>query len=215
MKNIVLVAVCALWIQSAICQETEGYVQYDIEVQAVDTTLKSKQSAGMLRNSKMEVFFAQNFSRVNFQMGQLYNLSAVVDLNSNRTISLMSGVMGNFAMRTMVNDTTVVDSIKPVATVEILEGSKVILGYTCKKALLTVNGLESTYWYTNDIDIDISGQQITNVLIPGFPLEFFTVADGVLMHFRASNIEFELEDKEELFFTTIPEDYVIMQDIDQ
>ncbi len=195
-------------------QETEGYLQYSISVQAVDTSLKAKQQAGMLRNSQMKIYFSPKFSRVDFDMGEMYQLSAVVNLETNRTISLMSGAIGKLATRTMTSDTTAVEPEAPVASIELLEDTKVILEYNCKKAVLTINGLESTYWYTDEIDIDLSGQQIMNPLIPGFPLEFYTVSEGVMMHFTASNIKFELENKEEVFYTDIPLGYVLMQDID-
>ncbi len=199
---------------AASAQETEGYLQYSIDVQAVDTSLKAKQQAGLLRNSKMEIFFTQNFSRVDFEMGRLYKLSAVVDLSTNTTLSLMSGAIGKFATRTLTVDTTNTEP-KPESSVELIDDKKVILGYNCKKAIITINGMESVYWYTNEVDIDISGQQISNSLIPGFPLEFYTVAEGVMMHFTASNIEFELENKEALFYTEVPAGYVIMQDLGQ
>jgi len=198
---------------SAFGQETEGYLQYSIDVQAVDTTMKAKQQAGLLRNSKMEIFFTQNFSRVDFEMGKLYKLSAVVDISTNTTLSLMSGAIGKFATRTVTVDTAA--QAQPVGTVELLDDEKVILEYNCKKAIVTVNGMESVYWYTNEIDVDISGQQISSPLIPGFPLEFYTVSEGVMMHFTASNIKFELENKDELFYTEVPEGYVIMQDLGQ
>lgn len=214
MKNAVLLIVCNVLFFGAFAQETEGYLQFDIEVQAVDTTLKSKQQAGLLRNSKMEIFFSQEFSRVDFEMGELYKLSAVVNLETNRTISLMSGKIGKLATRTITVDSAGIEAAGPIeSTLELLDDTKIILGYTCKKAILTTGGMESTYWYTTDIDVDISGQQITNPLIPGFPMEFYTVSDGVMMHFRASNLVFEIENKEEIFFTDIPLGYTLMKDV--
>ncbi|MFT5858388.1 MAG: GLPGLI family protein [Flavobacteriaceae bacterium] len=214
MKNVVLFVVCNVLFFSAFAQETEGYLQFDIEVQAVDTTLKSKQQAGLLRNSKMEIFFSQEYSRVDFEMGELYKLSAVVNLETNRTISLMSGKIGKLATRTITVDSAAIKAAGPIeSTLELLDDTKIILGYTCKKAILTTGGMESTYWYTNDIDVDISGQQITNPLIPGFPMEFYTVSEGVMMHFRASNLVFEIENEEEIFFTDIPLGYTLMKDV--
>lgn len=213
MKKIILFfALCTL-IFTSYSQQTDGYLQYTISVQAVDTTLKAKQQAGMLRNSKMEMYYSQNFSRVDFTMGEMYKLSAVVNLSTNRTISLMSGAIGKFATRTITTDSTTVEEDKPVSTVELLDESKVILGYNCKMAIVTTNGLESTYWYTDEVKIDMSGQQISNDLVPGFPLEFYTVSEGVMMHFTASNIEFSIENHDEIFFTEIPEGYVLMQDV--
>ncbi|NVK64327.1 MAG: hypothetical protein HWE22_07050 [Flavobacteriales bacterium] len=214
MKHILTLFTVFTVLFSASAQETEGYLQYSIDVKAVDTTMKAKQQAGLLRNSKMEIFFTQNFSRVDFEMGRLYKLSAVVDLSTNTTLSLMSGAIGKFATRTLTVDTANVQP-QPESSVELVDEEKVILGYNCKKAIVTVNGMKSVYWYTEEVDIDISGQQISNSLIPGFPLEFFTVAEGVEMHFTASNIEFTLEDKENIFYTKVPEGYVIMQDLGQ
>lgn len=216
MKKVFLFVVCNVLYFCVFAQETEGYLQYDIEVQAVDTTLKSRQQAALLRNSKMEIFFSHDFSRVDFEMGELYKLSAVVNLETNRTISLMSGKIGKLATRTITVDTTAAESIGPTASsLDLLDDTKIILGYKCKKAILTVGGMESTYWYTNDIEVDISGQQITNPLIPGFPMEFFTISDGVMMHFRASNLVFEIENKKEIFFTDVPLGYTLMQDVGQ
>ena len=213
MKKITLFLAFSFSIFTGFSQLTEGYLQYNIDVQAVDTSLKAKQQAGMLRNSKMEIFFSQDFSRVDFEMGKMYKLSAVVNLKTNRTISLMSGAIGKLATRTLTVDSTNMVE-QPESSVELLDETKTILQYKCKKAILTVNGMQSTYWYTDEIDVDISGQQISNSLIPGFPLEFYTVSEGVMMHFTASNIEFDLENKEELFYEDIPPGYTLMQDVD-
>lgn len=213
MKKITLFLAFSFSILTGFSQEQEGYLQYNIDVQAVDTTMQAKQQAGLLRNSKMEIFFSQNFSRVDFEMGTMYKLSAVVNVETNRTISLMSGAIGKLATRTATVDSTVIAE-EPEASVELVDETKTILQYECKKAILTVNGMQSTYWYTEEIDVDISGQQISNTLIPGFPLEFYTVSEGVMMHFTASNIEFELENKEEIFYEEIPAGYTLMQDVD-
>ncbi|MFK7786788.1 MAG: hypothetical protein AB8B56_16835 [Crocinitomicaceae bacterium] len=213
MKKIALFLVFSVSILTGFSQEEEGYLQYNIDVQAVDTSLHARQQAGLLRNSKMEIFFSQDFSRVDFEMGTMYKLSAVVNMKTNRTISLMSGAIGKLATRTVTVDPAVSEE-ESENSVELVDETKTILQYECKKAILTVDGMQSTYWYTEEIDVDISGQQISNALIPGFPLEFYTVSEGVMMHFTASNIEFELENKEELFYEGIPAGYTLMQDVD-
>lgn len=213
MKKITLFLAFSFSILTGFSQETEGYLQYNIDVQAVDTTMQAKQQAGLLRNSKMEIFFSQDFSRVDFEMGTMYKLSAVVNVKTNRTISLMSGAIGKLATRTVTVDSTNA-AAQPESSIELVDETKTILEYECKKAIVTVNGMQSTYWYTEDIDVDISGQQISNSLIPGFPLEFYTVSEGVMMHFTASNIEFELENKEEIFYEDVPAGYTLMQDVD-
>jgi hypothetical protein len=59
----------------------------------------------------------------------------------------------------------------------------------------------------------LKGQSIVNSKIPGFPLEFQTIKDGIFMNFKASNISFKLENKEAIFSTTIPAGYTVIQDI--
>lgn len=195
-------------------QKKEGYLQYAIEVEAIDTTLKAKQQEAMLRNSKMEIYYKRNFSRVDFQMGQMYSMTAIVDQKADRTLSLISSPMGKFATRTITSASDTVKALKDTsATVELFDETKKILGYNCKKAVLTVSGKETTYWYTDEINIDLKDQSFVNSDIPGFPMEFYTIDEGVKMHFQASNIEFTLDNKpEDVFSTTIPAGYTLIQD---
>lgn len=214
MLRIIVLGLIITLSTAAFSQKKEGYLQYAIEVEAVDTSLKAKQQEAMLRNSKMEIYYKRNFSRVDFKMGQMYSLTAIVDKKADRTLSLISSPMGKFATRTITSAT---DSVKPdqdsSATVELFDETKKILDYECKKAVLTVDGKTTTYWYTNEFSIDLKDQSFINSRIPGFPMEFYTIDEGVKMHFQASNIEFNLDNKpEDIFSTTIPAGYTLIQD---
>lgn len=196
--------------------QKEGYLQYTIEVEAVDTTLKAKQQEAMLRNSKMEIYFKKNFSRVDFKMGSMYNMTAIVDQKADRVLSLISSPMGKFATRQIASESdTVVSPVDSTTTVEFFEETKVILEYPCKKAIVRQGESETTYWYTEEIQIDLKDQQFVNSSVPGFPMEFFAVNEGVMMHFQASNIVFSLKGKpEDVFSTKIPAGYTLINDVD-
>ena len=191
-------------------QIQEGYFQYSIDVEAIDTLIKTKQAVGLLRNSKMEFYFTQNKSRMDFKMGQVNDLSIIVDLTKNKVLSLNSSMMGKVAM---VNPAESIQAPKKDSTVQVkfVNETKKILGYTCKKAILNQNETEVIYWVTDEIQIDDRIQQLTNPNIPGFPMKFSKIQDGVLMTYEMSNLREIIENKEILFSLEIPEGYQLVE----
>ena len=69
---------------------------------------------------------------------------------------------------------------------------------------------EVIYWYTNEIVVDKTGQTILNDKIPGFPLYFSMISDGMKMEYQASNYKFQVENKEKVFSLEIPSDYKLI-----
>ena len=65
--------------QFSFSQITEGYFQYSIDAKAVDTTLKIRQTAAMMIDSKMALYFADSLSRVDMKMGKAYTTSITTD----------------------------------------------------------------------------------------------------------------------------------------
>ncbi len=82
----------------------------------------------------------------------------------------------------------------PKPTVELLSETKIVAGYTCKKALVTVNedGVTSTFeaYYTSEL-----GSKMANFDSPvykdidGVLLEFVFSSKGINMKFTATSIE--------------------------
>lgn len=71
-------------------------------------------------------------------------------------------------------------------SIELLSGSKTILGYSCKKAVLTsAEGDVMDIWYTEQID----AKHREYKELPGFPLEYETSKDGMVLKMEASNID--------------------------
>ncbi|MBL4862388.1 MAG: hypothetical protein JKY09_05155 [Crocinitomicaceae bacterium] len=193
-------------------QITEGYFQYHIDIQAIDTSLKTRQAVGMLIDSKMEIYFTEHRSRVDFKLGRINTISAVINYETNQGLTTNSGSIGKFAIVSTADEMNTGNSTKQDSNtvVELIDEQKKILGFNCKKAILYANGTETIYWYTNEISVDSKGQPMINDHIPGFPLAFSSISDGMKMHFQASNYSFELTDKETIFSTTPPEGYRIL-----
>lgn len=214
-KHLLVLILIAHFGFNSTAQKKEGLLEYVIDVQAVDTSLKVRQQVGMLRNSSMKVYFMKDRSRIDFKMGEMYMITSIVDWKINRSLSLFSTPKGKFA--TKMEASKFHESLpKPdtTATIELIDETKTILGYTCKKAIMHSDSLEFTYWYTNDIEIDLKGQSLVNEKIPGFPMEFQTVKDGVFMNYKVSNLTFSLPDKKTLFSTAIPVGYTVVSDVE-
>lgn len=183
-------------------QLKEAYFQYNIEVEAIDTSLQTKQTVAMLRDSRMELYFAPNKTRVDFKMGNLSVTSVIVDRDKNIALSISDGYSGKIAklepatMNTPQKDST--------AILQFFDDKKVILGYNCKKVIVTEKEIVTEYWYTDEIDIDAANSGVINPNIPGFPVSFSKIDGGIRMTFQLSNMKEYLEHSLDAIFFTIP-----------
>lgn len=191
-------------------QIKEGYFQYSIDVEAVDSSLKTKQSVAMLRNSKMELYYTQDKSRMDFKMGQVNEMSIIVDLTENKVLSLNSSMMGKIAKYSLAENIPVSQKDSTIKVIYPNEKKK-ILGFNCKKVILVKDGIEITYWVTDEIQIENKTNQITDPNVPGFPMQFSKTQDGVLMIYELSNMRETIENKGKLFSLDVPEGYQLMQ----
>lgn len=188
-------------------QVEEGYFQYTINVKAIDTALEAQKAAAMLMDSRMEVYLSKDRYRVDFKMGELYTTSVRVDRINNKAISFSDSQMGKFATEADIAelDATAPNTFDTNAVIRLIDVEKEFLGFKCKKAEITSYGQKAIYWYTDEISVDQHGQTLINPNIPGFPLAFSTVENGVKMTYQVSNYSFELPDKDTIFSTEIPE----------
>ena len=210
MKTIVLIFL--LISPAFLISQKEGYLQYTISANALDTSLEVRQKVGLMRNSSLKIFFAEMFARIEFKMAGGYNITTILDKTSNKSLNLMDSPMGKFAKRSNAEDLqtvpVVIDSSSQIEVFK--EEERIILGYTCYKVLLKNKGFKIEYWCTNDINIDMSDYKLTNDFIPGFPMEFSAISEGVQLRYRASNILFSLENKETLFSLEVPVGYTVV-----
>ena len=191
-------------------QHKEGLVEYSITVKPGDTTALQKQRAALLFDSKMALQFNDSLARMDFKMGKGMLTSVIVNNYLKQGITLSSTSAGKFAFyltKEYFDQTTAVDSVQ----VKLVKEEKRILGYLCKRADLMADGVITTYWYTHELNFDIKQQAIVNKHIPGFPLKYNSVKDGLYMEFEATNIEFSIKNPESIFSMRIPEGFKVVK----
>ena len=91
--------------------------------------------------------------------------------------------------------------------VELVDGTKEILGVTCKKAIAkNKEGNLATYWYTEDFERPKGMEQMPNN-IPGLCLEFEVKSNGLIITYTAT----EFNDKAQMkdYNVVIPENVEI------
>jgi|SRR5690554_3106351 len=208
MKRTLVIMSLLLNVFVAASQLNEGYFQYDIELQAMDDTPQTKQTISMFRNSKMEMFFVPNKTRINFIMGQFSTTSIIVDRKKKMTLSLSDSYFGKKAILTNAID----DSEGQNQSVKIHNDRRVILGYNCYRAEVTSSdGVTSEYWLTDSIKIDKESQKILNHNLPGFPVQFSKIDDGVKMTFQLTNMKKTVDNSDEVFSVEVPAGYELIK----
>lgn len=207
----VILILCSITVTTA--QLNEGLIKFEIEVSASNPQMEM--AVGMMQGSTMNLYFAGEDVHSEMNLGSMMTMSTIVLGKSEEVMILMSGMMGKKAIQTSL------EAIKEKApkdsdadfSVELIDETKQIQGYTCKKAVLTnENGDEMFSWYTTEIKVNTIGQSYHNEKIPGFPLEYNTSANGLVMTLSAVAIEegINKKKKKELFSTKIPEGYTKM-----
>jgi len=193
--------------------QTEGMLQYSISANALDTSLETRQKVGLMTNSSLRIYFSEAFARVEFKMGGNYNIITILDKINDKSLNLMSSPMGKFAKRSSASELqTVPVNIDSTSQIEVRKSElKTILGYECYKVVLKNNNYRIDYWCTDEVEIDLSAYKLTNDIIPGFPLEFSALSEGIQMRYRASNIKLELNNKETFFSFEVPVGYTVIE----
>ena len=200
-----------LLVQTSFSQTKNGHIQYAIEVMAIDTSLETHQAVGLLQNSSMELFLAEDKSRVDFNLGDLYSTSIIIDYLTSQMLMLYSGVNGRSATVQTIDDELGAAASDTNTVVIFLSDTKRILNYNCKKAITRLNGQETVFWYTDEISISAKGQSVMNPYIPGFPMAFSTMMDGVLMEYEVSLFEKDVIQSDDLFSTEVPDGYPLQR----
>src|SRR5690606_38083801 len=103
----------------------------------------------------------------------MMKITTITNTEAENSIMLMSGMMGNTAVKMSAEDLKKGEENVNETEVTLVDETKEIQGYNCKKAIATnEEGQESVIWYTEDLAINKLGQNYLNRQVPGFPLEF-------------------------------------------
>jgi len=222
MKNLFLLFSFVLCtITSLFAQDTEGHIVYSIELSSDDPQMQM--AIPMFSGSTMEMYFSDNNSRSELNMGTFITTTIITDIKKDKMLMLMNGMMGKMAIPGVLSEMKEkaektndrdpqddnIDTNEDEFEVEFTNETKVIQGYTCKKAIVSnKNGVEMIYWYTEEIQFAKDGQNYFNKDVPGFPMEFETFNNGMKMKMTVTEYSKSLgKDASELFDFTIPEGY--------
>ncbi|MBL1279880.1 MAG: DUF4412 domain-containing protein [Fluviicola sp.] len=209
MKN-VLFLFLLLSTSVSFSQLDEGVIQYSIDVEAADTSLQARQNAGLLHNSMMKIYFTKGLLRIDYKMGKITDMKMIIDYERNASLSLIENTQGKYAILKKADELEYPEKNDTNSTIKLFKATKKVLGYTCKKAVITNDGVETVYWYTEEIKIDFKGQQFFDKKIPGFPMVFTTIQGGMKMSYQVSNLVEFVEDKQEIFSTIPPSGYQVI-----
>lgn len=189
-------------------QLAEGMISYSIEMSSDDP--EAAGMIGMFSGSSMNLYFANDVARTELSFGALMSMTTVVNNSTDEVLILMGGMMGNKAVLTSSSEMDVDEEDAPETTLTLTKDKKTILGYKCKKAIITdQDGNEMEYWYTDKIATVSTDKNSDISKLPGLPLEYSVDRDGMTMSFTASEIKESLDAEtiKSKLSMTIPADY--------
>ena len=187
-------------------QLTEGHISYKVEITSDNPDMQML--IGMMQGSTMEMYFKDKNTRSEMKMGTMMTMTTITNETSGQVLMLMNGMGQQNAIKTSLEE---MDKDQPEGQkveVTLVNETKVIEGYTCKKAILTTEeGNESVFWYTEEIDVAKKGQSYLNEEVPGFPMQFEINNEGMKMTMTVTKLEKKVEKADQLFKMTIPAGY--------
>lgn len=191
---------------STYSQLTEGHFTYSIEMKSDNPDMQM--AIGMMQGSSMDLYIMGPKTRVDMKMGTMMEISTITD-QSDKVLMLMGGMLGKNAIVTTISELEKNKADYTEPTLTLIDETKTINGFICKKALLTdADGNESLFWYTEDIVVSKKGQSYLNASVPGFPLEYSINVNGMTMSLNIKDIVKKLDkNQKKNFEIKIPEGY--------
>ncbi len=206
MKKILLsFLVGALTVFQIHAQISEGHINYKIDMTTDDPQMQMM--AGMLQGSTLDIYFKEKMARTEMKMGTMMTTVNIINEPTGEMLMLMSGMMGKKAIKSNLKDSDTVT--QPTSEVTLVDETKEIIGFKCKKAIITdEEGNEMVTWYTTDFVVVKKGIGFMNDQIPGVPLEFDINRNGLKMNMSATKVDKKLDKKAiSLFDMKIPDGY--------
>ena len=205
MKKIFLsILAIAFTILTFNAQSKEGFIKYKIDMTSENTEMQM--GLAMMSGSEMEISFKGENSKMILNMGSFMTVETITKSNKD-VLLMMSGMMvGSTAVRTTKLELERTNNIDDLS-VKFESGTKDILGYICKKAVVSSskgNGL--VFWYTEKLDMPDDELLNANGLVPGVILEFEKNEGEMNMAFTAIEVKSKI-DASITFSLDIPEGF--------
>lgn len=176
-----------------------GVIEYKVELDSDELDAASKAMLGSL-SSKM--FFSGHKTRIEMDMGMVVN-TTITDSKNKEGVILIDMMGQKYAMEMTKEDIEKAEKENAEPKIEYTNETKKVAGYNCKKALVTMEGLDEvlSVYYTDEINVPENDQFKG---LKGFPLEYQINQGGMKMKFTAVNVT-EKKVDDNLF--TIPSGY--------
>lgn len=184
----------------------EYTIKYSMDMKSDDPQIQAQ--LGMMRGSTLTMYVKDGMSRSETNMGGFMTTTNIMDPKKKKGIMLMDGMMGKTASPFDLDDVKE-ESDDSGVEVELLNETKTILGYKCKKAVVTTgDDVELVYWYTDQIKMDkeAMGKYVRGG-IPGLPLEFEMDQGNMTMKFTASEFSQKVKVTKDMFSTKVPKGF--------
>ncbi|GAB5418265.1 MAG: hypothetical protein Crog4KO_16300 [Crocinitomicaceae bacterium] len=167
------------------------YVKYETDVQGSGEN--GEMMAMMMNGSTMELATSPEYTWVQTQMGTMMTMTMELNSADEEMTILMTGMMGNMAFQGNPDDMEEegeAEEEEAALDMELVDETKEILGYECKKAIMTdAEGNQAIYWYTEEISRPDGVSQMPNQ-VPGLCLQFETNAqEGVKITYTAIEVD--------------------------
>ena len=162
---------------------------------------------------KMEMKFQEDIYATNLSAGMgMFKSSFICDKNNGEFVQMVKLINKKYALKLDAEGIKSSIKARPSLSIEHTNEVKNILGYHCKKAIVTLNNDKQdafTVYYTDQIQMESPNWCNEFINIDGVLLEYQYEKYDVCMRFTASKIEFkEIDDKEFELAT----DYVIISE---
>jgi hypothetical protein len=207
-KNLTLswltLTVLVLFSFQTFAKEFKGVITYKITVEGSGVTEEMKTM--MPKTMVMSIMGNKARSEMAMSMGKTVSIT---DGDNKTAITLMDMMGQKIAMQSNYDEIMKEMGNSPKAKVEVTSETKEIAGYTCKKAIVTIEeeNQEIIVYYTEELGtsaLNFDNPQFKD--INGVMLEFEMPNDTFSMHFTAISVEKKNVSESEF---TIPEGYQI------
>lgn len=208
-KTMMLTAVLLAAVFSAYGQRTSGQVSYDVFVSADDPEVQSW--AENMEGSILELYFHEGKVKSELFMGDFMSTTTTIEQGNDTALVLLDGMMGQIAMKSTEEDMSEEQRLAmSKRDVELVDETKEIMGYECKKAIVTgADDKETVIWYTTEIVPAYREGQYLYEDIPGVPLEIHSSWGKMNLKMVAFEYNKKIRKPEKVFSMEIPSGYVL------
>lgn len=162
----------------------EGTITYDI------TYPGSTMDAGGQLPTSVIITIKGDKQRME-QLGGMATITAITDSKLKSQLILIDAMGNKMAYRVAAKETDSALATTTPAKVKILDETKDIAGYKCKKAEVTIDDNTAIYYFTEDMGIDNPNWSSPFREIKGMLMEYEQSQNGLKMKFTAKTVKAE------------------------